>query len=152
MALRLLFVCTGNICRSPMAVGLADLISLQRNVDVELDSAGTLGLEGRPAAPKAVAVCHEIGVDLRRHVSKGVSQELVDWAEHVFVMEHVHADKLREAFGDAVLDKVVAMGPLAGKPGIEDPYGRWFKGPYRTARDDIRTALERWFAATAASP
>ena len=68
---RLLFVCTANICRSPMAEGLARDYARRRQWPVEVRSGGVMGLIGKPAASNAVAVMREIGIDISNHQSGG---------------------------------------------------------------------------------
>lgn len=144
--MRLLFVCSGNICRSPMAAAIADRIALERGLDVEIRSAGTLGLQDRPAEPRAVAVCREIGLDLSAHRSRPLTAELVRWADRIFVMEDAHGLAVRELVPEVGEQVVIPLGPLAGRAYIADPIGLPFKGPYRTARDDLQTALSRALA------
>lgn len=138
----LLFVCSGNLCRSPMAAAIAELVALELGLDAEIRSAGTLGIVDRPAEPRAVAVCREIGIEIGAHRSQGITAELIGWADTIYVMEDIHALKIRELVPD-VGEIVVQLGPLAGRPFIDDPLGSWFKGPYRTTRDDLRTAIRR---------
>lgn len=139
--IRLLMVCSGNICRSPMAAGLGRALAEPLGLDVEVASAGTLGIVGQPADPKATAVCREIGIDVSGHVSQGVTPELLAWADHVLVMELEHAVFVRSLAPDLGEDKVVLLGSLTGSGDIADPIGSWFKGPFRAARDEIRKAL-----------
>ncbi len=120
----LLFVCSGNICRSPMAEGLAGPMADRIGLDVEARSAGTLGLVDRAADPKAVAVCSELRIDISGHRSQGVSHELIAWADHVLVMEITHASHLREHFVGGE-HKVELLGPYAGTQEIADPIGGW---------------------------
>ena len=70
--MKVLFVCSGNICRSPMAHGMMVQWADLAGVPVEDQSAGTLGLVDRAAAPKAVAACREIG-------NRGPHQRNRDW-------------------------------------------------------------------------
>lgn len=140
--LRLLIVCTGNICRSPIAAGLADRIALERGLDVEIRSAGTMGLDDRPAEPRAIAACREQGIDIGRHRSRALTPELVAWADRILVMELGHAEAV-SAIDAAAAARVVPLGPLAGVPEIADPYGSWFPGPYRETRDLLDRALRR---------
>ncbi len=140
--LRLLFVCSGNICRSPMAAGLADRVAMELGLEVEIRSAGTLGIVDRPADPKMVAVAREIGIDLRDHRSQGLTAELVGWADRVLVMELEHAEAVTVLHEGAV-PKIVQLGPLVGQPHIADPIGSWFKARFRRARDELSVAVRR---------
>jgi protein-tyrosine-phosphatase len=145
---RLLFVCSGNQCRSPMAQGIADQVALALGLDVEVRSAGALigpttrRLLDRPAVPKAVAVCREIGVDLTRHRSQGLTAELVRWADRIYVMEDIHAVAVRTLVPE-LGETVFHLGPLAGRPWIDDPMGSWFTAPFRRTRDDLHRAIRR---------
>ena len=118
-------------------------------IEVEVRSGGTLGLVDRPPPRQILAIAREIGLELSGHRSKPLTREMVDWADHVLVMELAHATFIREKLevDDAV--KVTALGPLIGKSEIDDPIGRWFTGPYRTMREDLHRALKRFFHAIA---
>lgn len=137
----LLFVCTGNLCRSPMAEGLARDYARKRRLPIEVGSAGTMGLVGRPAEANAVAVCAEIGVDIAGHRSRGVTEALVDAANWVLVMEVGHAQWLRERFGDRMGDKTVMLGQFGGQFDIADPIGGW-RFQFRRSRDEIKKCVE----------
>lgn len=143
--LRIVTVCSGNICRSPLAEVLADRVAMTYAIDVEVRSGGTLGLIDRPSPRQVIAVAREIGIDLRDHRSKPLTREMVDWADHVLVMEIAHATFIRETLEVDDERKITALGPLVGKPEIDDPIGSWFKGPYRTMRDEVDRALQRFF-------
>ena len=94
--LNLLMICTGNICRSPIAEGLAPVIGSEMGLTVQTKSAGTLGLRELPADPKSVKVCSEINIDISTHRSQGITQELVDWATYILVMEKTRRGELME--------------------------------------------------------
>lgn len=147
---RLLLVCSGNICRTPMAVALARLHGDRLNLALEVDSAGTLGIEGAPADAKAAAVCRELGLDLSGHRSKGLTPELLAWADQVLVMEVAHAVCARELLPGLPEDRVQLLGSQAGLGEIADPIGAWFKRPFRTARDQIDRCLRVYLQRLAA--
>lgn len=142
---RLLFVCTGNVCRSPMAEGLARTRAEERGVAVTAVSAGTSAVPGMSASRHAVAVCREVGVDIGAHRAQPVTSDLVDAADHVFVMEHDHAEWIREFHPDAA-EKVLLLGVLAGVAEIDDPHGAWFRLPYRRTRVHIERAVGAFLA------
>jgi protein-tyrosine phosphatase len=144
--MKVLFVCSGNICRSPMAERIAEQQADRIGLDLVARSAGTLGLVDRPADPKAVAVMREIGVDLSDHRSRGVTDELVAWADHVVVMELEQAAHLREFF-PAIGDKVRLLGTFAGRTRIDDPIGGWtftFRRTRRVIEEGVRGFLKRY--------
>lgn len=135
--MKLLFVCSGNLFRSPMAERIAEAVGDRYGVSIEARSAGTLGLVDRPADPKAVVVCREIGLDLSDHRSQGLSEALVAWADRIVVMELAHAVHLRTYFPD-VGERVVQLGPFVGLSEIPDPVRGW---TFQVRR--VRRLLER---------
>lgn len=142
---RWLFVCSANITRSPTAAVLADLVALEEALEVEIRSAGTLGIEGEPAHRHMVAIARERGLDLSGHRSQGVRPELTTWADRIAVMTPHHAQVLVD-MDDACADRIVQLGPLVGAHQIEDPTGAWFSGPYRTTFDELERAVRRFVA------
>ncbi|MCO4743272.1 MAG: low molecular weight phosphatase family protein [Proteobacteria bacterium] len=140
MTHNLLFICTGNICRSPMAEGIARFEAAKRGISVDSRSASTLGLDGNPADPKSVAVCAELGIDIADHEAQPMTRELAEWADHILVMETRHALKLRDLFPEHDA-KIALLGPFGGMMEIADPLGGW-KFTFRRIRDQIRPAVE----------
>lgn len=125
--LSLLFVCTGNTCRSPMAAALAARMLAERlgcgpkelmarGVDVR--SAGTSGGVGR-ASPAAVEVMARRGLDLSDHVSMALRPELVYQADYVFVMTRAHLEAIRDLQPSAA-DRTKL---LLGDEEVQDPHG-----------------------------
>ena len=140
--LNLLMICTGNICRSPIAEGLAPVIGKELGLTVESLSAGTLGLKERPADPKSVKVCAEINIDISNHRSQGITQDLVDWATYILVMERKHASHLRKLY-QGVDDKIMELGTFSGRSSVPDPIGGWtYK--FRGCRKQIEKALRNF--------
>lgn len=136
---RLLFVCSGNLCRSPMAEALARAYAADRGLAVEVRSAGTLGIVDHPAEAHAIAVCGEIGAPLHDHRSQAVDEENTAWADLIAVMEVAHATYLRERFPTSH-EKVVMLGSFGGMHEIADPIGGW-KFQFRWSRDEIRRCV-----------
>ncbi len=125
--MNLLFVCTGNTCRSPAAEVLARAEADRRGRDdVDTASAGTFAFGGQPAAAVSVAVAGARGLDLTRHGSVGLSLELVDWADHIFAMTGSHSRGVEDlAPGTTVrflTDFLPEEHPGRGR-GIADPFG-----------------------------
>lgn len=136
---RLLFVCTGNICRSPMAAEMARIDGGTRGLDIEAASGGTMGLDAHPADAHAISVCREIGLDLSGHRSRGLDPERLAWADRILVMELAHAQAVHERL-PGLGERVALLGPFGGSHEIADPHGGW-KFQYRWARDEIRKCV-----------
>ena len=95
----ILFVCSGNSCRSPLAEGLlrAKMPSRLQD-DVEIKSAGTLGIDGMPAARYSVEIVQERGGDLAGFRSQGVTAKLVEKTDLILAMAQEHIEYLQESF------------------------------------------------------
>lgn len=123
--LRVVFVCSGNICRSPIAHVLFDQQARAASLRAVTVSMSTLGLVGRDADPHAVAVCATRGADLSFHRSQPVNVALLQRATHIFVMEDAHRAHLRSLGVDA--DRILFLGafdPVDARREIEDPVGK----------------------------
>lgn len=146
--MRVLFVCSGNICRSPMAEGyFRDRIAGAGLSHVVADSAGTLGIEGRPASPEAVQAMAEIGVDISSHLSRGVTASDMTTADLVVAMAHDHLVWLAERHpggrGERVLLRAFDDGPEPGDVAddLPDPIGAPLR-VYLATRERIVTAVD----------
>ena len=140
----ILFVCTGNICRSPFAQGLFSKVAVQKGLEgIAADSAGVLALAGNSATYLAQKVASEYGVDLSEHKAKSVSEELVDWSDLVLVMEKSHDQALLASF-PGTEGKILLLRHFARygsrRRGIADPYGLEYE-TYRFCFLDIQDAV-----------
>jgi protein arginine phosphatase len=93
-----LFVCTANICRSPMAMGLLQGIVYDTIVDWRIESAGTWAIEGQPAARFTQQVLLTRGIDLRNHRSRLVSNPMMEQFNLILAMESGHKEALKVEF------------------------------------------------------
>jgi glycine hydroxymethyltransferase len=92
-----LFVCTGNICRSPIAEGLFGRLIGNRK-DIEVASAGVHAVRGQPPSLYAVQVCAEEGTDISGLRSQPLTAALVDQATHIFAMTGAHVETIQTLF------------------------------------------------------
>lgn len=92
-----LFVCTGNTCRSPMAEGLFRL-AVQGRSDFKTSSAGVAASRGAPCNPETAALLKKRGAELKDFSSRMVSDELLAAATHVFAMTRSHLQTLKARF------------------------------------------------------
>jgi protein-tyrosine-phosphatase len=125
MSRRILFVCTGNVCRSPMAAALfnAKARHLGEHHAYVARSAGTWALENQPASGHAITVMRERGIDLTGHRGQTVTRKLLERAAVVIVMTASHRDALTSEF-PTVRGKLHLMSELIDRTfDIADPYG-----------------------------
>lgn len=146
--MNVLIVCTGNLCRSPMAeMFLRRLASSEGRQDIEVRSAGTHALEGNPSPPEAVKVAASAGIDLSEHRAQPLSRELVDWADQILVMEPEHAEFIEMNFPEGIekVDELARYRPNSS-PGdvMRDPYGLPIFY-YRQYFGDLAEALQYYF-------
>jgi protein-tyrosine phosphatase len=122
---RVLFVCTGNTCRSPLAE-VALRLTLDRDGErVQVGSAGTAAWEGQPAAEHSVAIAAREGGDLRSHRSRRLTPEMLREADLVLVMEAGHLDAVLALGSERAKTHVLSEWPAPGQPDlpVSDPFG-----------------------------
>lgn len=122
---RVLFVCSGNTCRSPMAAAALIAELGPDAARVEVVSAGTSAREGEPASAGSIEVTRAQGIDLSGHRARRATREIVGDATLTFVMEPHHRDAL-EAMGAPVARTfLLSEFPKPGEPGLAvfDPFG-----------------------------
>ncbi len=116
--IEILIVCTGNICRSPMAEGLLRLRLRERGIPAEVSSTGLVAA-GRAVPADALAAARRFGVDLDAHRSRVLDRDQLDRADLVLTMEQAHVREVavldREHFGRTfTLREIVRRGGEVG--------------------------------------
>ncbi len=126
MAISVLFVCLGNICRSPLAEAAFRAEAERLGLDVEIDSAGTGDWHvGRPPDPRAVAVARKIGIDIFHLRARQVTPEDFRKFDHIVALDAQNLSDLRcIAPSDAKARLSLLLDHVEGKAGqaVADPY------------------------------
>lgn len=144
--MRILFVCTGNTCRSALAEALARKVIIERGLsDVEIHSGGTSAWDGAPASDGALLVGMERGLDLSQHRSQTLTRELVGDADLVLAMGPHHLERIDALGGGGrsfLLTDFASRGASA-RP-VNDPIGGELD-VYRATADELEQEVRRVF-------
>lgn len=132
--MKIMFVCSGNTCRSPMAQAMFEKLCSESNIEAECRGAGIVTMTGIPASDFAVEAMQEIGIDLRSYRSTSIKAVLLDEIDLFVPMTYNHAMTL------------VQLGVPKNKiymfsHDISDPYGCGME-EYRAVRDEIAGELK----------
>lgn len=139
--MKILFVCSGNTCRSPLAESIAKrLVDEAQRTDIEVSSAGASAWDGSPASDGALLVGMERGLDLSAHRSRQLTAEIIQQADLILAMAPSHLSRIKEI--DPSAKAHLLSGFASGSDGraIQDPFGADLAA-YRETFDEIEREL-----------
>ena len=146
---RIVFVCTGNSCRSVMAQAVMRHTLAQRGLgSIVVESAGVLAVNGMGATRETQTVLRAAGLDGSRHHARALSSDMIEAADLLLVMEPFHAQQILRrapsAAGKVHLLKTYGLtnDPSIANPQIPDPIGKPLE-VYEVCFNEIREAVER---------
>lgn len=135
---RILFICTGNTCRSPLAEGLAKKMASDRGLSPEIESAG-LSVFPDGANPHSVTVAAEYGADLTKHRARPLTDTMLLQADQIYTMTKSQADFLKRIYPSGN-EKIKTLCDQD----VSDPYGG-SEDDYRLCAQQIWEGLQqRW--------
>ena len=139
----ILFVCTGNVCRSPMAAGILRRAVAGRG-GYRVLSAGLGAVDGQPPSSYAVQAVQELGIDISNERSRILTAELVQQADYVFAMTHSHVDTVQLLYPQAA-EKTFLLREFdetldTFEKDISDPIGGSYE-VYLNCRDQIEQGI-----------
>ncbi len=112
------FVCTGNMCRSPMAEGIFVYLTVHRP-ELTCESAGISAITGFPASANAISVCTKYGIDISHHLSQFLTDPIMENADYIFGMTAQHVEVMKRAYPEHA-DRVYLLKEFAHSD--EDPF------------------------------
>lgn len=145
MVKRIIFVCTGNTCRSPMAEAIFRDIIVEKGIDknFEVSSAGIYSFEGDPASYQAIEVMKkEFGIDLKTHRAKIIDDSDIEKADIILTMTKHHRDMIIDIYPEAS-EKVHILKEFAGikeDTDVIDPFGQDYD-TYKSCANEIEELL-----------
>lgn len=143
--MHLLFVCTGNTCRSPLAEGIARRLIAERSLsDVVVSSAGTSAWPDSPASDGSLLVALEHGLDIGEHRARQLSPELVAGADIILAMGPHHLERA-EALGGSGRSHMLTAFAGGQARAVSDPFGGdldVYRATYRELEQEIGAILD----------
>lgn len=136
----IMLVCTGNICRSPMAEAL--LRTRLEGKGIQVSSSGIAALVNRPAAMLAQGVMQARGLDISGHRARQATQELLTAADLILGLDQTHGDWICLRY-PYLRGRVHKLGRWRGNMNIVDPYGAPVEA-FEQAYVDIDSCIDDW--------
>lgn len=136
----IVFVCTGNTCRSPMMEGMFRVLGGEETLGLKASSAGLFVHEGMDASPYAVEAMKEYGADISAHSARLLTAEIADRAKYLFCATAAHYDHLIAMFPQAESKTYLLMDR-----DVADPFGGDLQ-VYRRSAEQINEGVNRIIA------
>jgi len=142
MFTRILTVCTGNICRSPMAEGYL-LHCLKENYpDVYVSSAGVHALVGRPAEKLAQEICASNDIDISKHIARQINEDMIVQNDLILVVEEEHRHFIEQKYPMS-RGRVYLIRQWLDQANVFDPF-REPKNLFESSYQSIKEGLDSW--------
>ena len=142
--MRIVFVCTGNTCRSPMAEAIARKFAVEKGLhELEFSSGGTSAWDSAPASDGALLVAMERGMDLSEHRAQNLTRDLVQSTDLILAMGPHHLERIEALGGEGkafLLSDYASHGKV--KRAISDPIGAELD-VYRATADELEEEIRR---------
>lgn len=139
--MKILIVCTGNTCRSPMAEGIFNSLAKEKGLDIIVKSAGIAVFHGDPANINAIKAMENINIDISTHRASQLDKNSVEESDLILTMSNSHKQTILLNF-PGFKDKVFTLLEHAHQldKDIEDPFGKNLR-IYENTRDEIYEAI-----------
>lgn len=137
--MKILFICTGNTCRSPIAEGLARQLL---GPEFKVESAGIAAWDGDSISPNALAVLREQGIELASHKARRVTREILSEADWIIPMTKAHEERLSSLFPE-FKQKIKRLGAWSLRLSdfdVSDPWGGTIE-VYRQCAKDLEPLI-----------
>lgn len=135
--MKIMFVCTGNTCRSPMA----EVIFKNMNCDVDVSSAGIFALTGSNASSEAIEICNSHGLDLSCHKSRNIADSNINEMDLILTATLEHANLLKRSYPNLNVYSIKEYAGVYEDFDIKDPICGGLSD-YEECFLEIRDALE----------